>query len=399
MLSVKNKLTSVVVLDITWGGYGILRSLAPYNIPLIGLYPDASMPESKTRLCSRKHRFKDDEDVLALLTSLPELQSERPVLMLTTDAYVTFYMEHRELLDSLYLIDMPDTDLFDLLLDKEKFSDYALKHEIPIPKTLVIQKTSDLQQIADISRFPVIIKPSLKSRRWFEARLGKAVYIADAEEFIAVCNKALLYSENLIMQEWIVGNDSNVHYCLGYFGETGDVIALFTGYKLRQWPVGTGSTATTTIVDNKWVEKETKKVFKKLGLKGFGSMEFKRNNQDGRYYVTEPTVGRVNQQEYVSTLNGVNIPLIAYNHLTNTEIAAYPPKKLPVIYIDERVEIASACVHLKRELLNLSEWWKSLQGYRAYRFWTSKDPLVFFNFVPWQIWGVLRKIVSLVIRR
>ena len=395
----KNKLASVVVLDITYGGYGILRSLAPYNIPLIGLYSDSSMPESKTRLCTRKHQFKDEEALLALLTGLPELQSDRPVLMLTSDAHVTFYMEHRELLDPLYLIDMPDTELIDLLLDKEKFSAYAIEHEIPVPKTLVIHKNSDLQHIVDTYRFPVILKPSLKSRRWIEARLGKALHINDAKEFIAICNKALLYSENLIIQEWIVGNDSNVHYCLGYFGETGDIIALFTGYKLRQWPVGTGSTASTSIVENKWVEEETKKIFKKLGLKGFASMEFKRHNLDGRYYVTEPTVGRVNQQEYVATLNGVNIPLAAYNFITGTEIAAYPAKKLPVIYIDERVELASAFVHFKRKLLSFSEWWKSLQGYRAYRFWTSTDPLVFFFFVPKQIWDVLRKVVNLVIKR
>ena len=394
----KNKLTSVVVLDITYGGYGIIRSLAPYNIPLIGLYSDKLMPESKTRLCHRKHQFKDDEDLLTVLTRLPELQNERPVLMLTTDAYLTFYLENRELIDSLYLIDMPDTALIDLLLDKDKFSTFALEHEIQIPKTLVIQKTSDLKKIADSSRFPVILKPSLKTPLWMAARFGKALYIDDAEEFIAVCNKALLYCESLIIQEWIVGNDCNVHYCLGYFDETGDALALFTGYKLRQWPVGTGSTATTSIVDNKWIEEETKKVFKKLKLKGFASMEFKRHDMDGQFYVTEPTVGRINQQEYVATLNGVNLPLIAYNYMTGTEIVAEPPKKLPVIFIDERAEIASTFVHFKRKLLSVSEWWKSLHGNRAYRHWTFDDPLVSFGWVPKQIRDVLRKIVRLVTR-
>jgi len=398
---VKNKLTSVVVLDITYAGYGILRSLAPYGIPLIGLYSDAWMPESKTRLCSRKHQFKNDEDLLDLLTSLPELQTERPVLILTTDIYVTFYVEHRERLDSLYLIDMPDTALINLLLDKEKFYAYALENEILIPKTLVIHKTSDLQQIADTNRFPVILKPISPHARdlWLESDLLKVYYLADAEEFIAVCNETLLYSESLIMQEYIVGNDSEIEYCLGYFDERGDAIALFTGYKLRSFPVGTGCATSTSIVDNKWVEEETKKIFKKLKIKGFASMEFKRHNKDGRYYAIEPTAGRVDQQEYVPTLNGVNIPLAAYNYLTGMEIVAEPPKKLPVIFIDERVEIASACVHFKRKLLSLSEWWKSLQGNRAYRFWTSEDTIVFFCFVPKQIWDVLRKVVRLVIRR
>jgi predicted ATP-grasp superfamily ATP-dependent carboligase len=396
---VKNKLTTCVVLDISYGGYGILRSLTPYNIPLIGLYTDAFMPESYTRLCSRKYKFKDDEILLTLLTSLPELQNERPVLMLTSDAYVTFYMKHRELLDPLYLIDLPDNRLINLLLDKEKFAAYALEHEILIPDTIVIQKASDLQQIAKTRRFPVIIKPKSKSRLWLESGLGKALYIKDAEEFIAACSKALLYCENLIVQEWIVGNDSNVHYCLGYFGPAGDAIAIFTGYKIRQWPVGTGSTATTTIVDNKWVEEETKKIFKNLKLMGFASVEFKRNDSDGRYYVTEPTVGRVNQQEFVATLNDVNIPLAAYNYLAGMDIAMQASKNVPVIYIDEKAEIASAFVHFRRKLLSLSEWWKSLQGNRAYRMWNPNDPLVFCFLLPKLMWGVLFKIFKLFIER
>ncbi|EGV51524.1 ATP-grasp enzyme-like protein [endosymbiont of Riftia pachyptila (vent Ph05)] len=398
-MSVKNKLTSVVVLDINFAGYGILRSLAPYGIPLIGFYPDASVPEAKTRLCSRKYHFKDDEELLALLTSLPELQSERPVLMLTADAHVTFYIEHRELLDPLYLIDMPDAAMIDLLLDKEKFSAYALEHEILIPKTLVIDKTTDLQQVAASYRFPAILKPSSKSSLWRESGLAKAFHLADAEEFLSVCSMALSYSDSLIVQEWIAGNDSNVHYCLGYFGETGDDIVLFTGYKLRQWPVGTGSTATTVVVDNKWIEEETKKIFKKVGFKGFGSVEFKRHELDGHYYVMEPTAGRLNQQEYVATLNGVNIPLAAYNYITGMEIVAEPPKKLPVIYIDERAEIASTYVHFKRKLLSFAEWRKSLQGNRAYRYWTPKDPVVFFSFVLKHVGDVLRKVVSFIIRR
>ena len=394
-----DKLTPVVVLDITYAGHGILRSLAPYGIPLIGLYSDIMMPESKTRLCSRKYLFKDDKILLALLTRLPEQHGERPVLMLTSDAHVAFYLEHRELLDPLYRIDMPDTALVNLLLDKEKFSAFVLEHELLAPKTLLIQRSSDLELIAKSSRFPVIIKPSLKSHFWFKAGLGKAICISDAKDFIAVCNRALLFCEKLILQEWIDGKDTNLHYCLGYFGKTGDAIAIFTGYKFRQWPVGTGTLSTTSIVDNEWIAKETKKIFKKLGLKGFASMEFKRHDQDGRYYVIEPTAGRVDQQEYVATLNGVNIPLAAYNYLTDLKIAEKPPKKAPIIFIDERADIASAYVHFKRKLLTFSEWRKSLRGNRAYRLWTFEDPLVSLFFVPKQIWDVFRWIVKRIIKR
>ncbi len=377
----RNRLASVVVLDINFAGYGILRSLASYGIPLIGLYSDPSLPEARTRLCKQKYHFSDDAELLQRLTTLPELAYEKPVLMLTSDAYVTFYTEHRERLDALFLVDMPNTERVNLLLNKDQFSIYAEEHDILIPQTIAITPETDLEAVTRDFPFPAILKPAEKDERWRRSNLKKAFHIEDGQELLAICKKAQPYSDNLILQQWVPGRDSNVYYCLGYFDSNGDAIATFTGYKLRQWPVGTGSTATTTIASAPWVEKETKRIFKQLHYRGFGSIEFKRHDSDGKYYLMEPTVGRLNLQEYAATLNGVNIPLAAYNHLTNNDIAQQPPEKQPVIYINEWSEYKSARTHIRQNIISFSEWRRSLAGHRAYRYWNKEDPSVFFGFI------------------
>src|SRR4029077_557792 len=81
-----------------------------------------------------------------------------------------------------------------------------------------------------------------------------------------------------------------------------------------QWPPLVGGTA--SCVSAPAVRDElialTDAFFERVGFVGLGSMEYKRDIRDGRFYMVEPTVGRTDYQEEVATLNGVNIPYAAY---------------------------------------------------------------------------------------
>jgi D-aspartate ligase len=56
----------------------------------------------------------------------------------------------------------------------------------------------------------------------------------------------------------------------------------------------------------------TTQLIDRVNYQGLGSVEFKRCRKTGRFLIVEPTVGRTDWQEEISTLCGVNIPLIAY---------------------------------------------------------------------------------------
>jgi predicted ATP-grasp superfamily ATP-dependent carboligase len=61
----------------------------------------------------------------------------------------------------------------------------------------------------------------------------------------------------------------------------------------------------------------TARFFDAVNFVGIGSMEYKRDRRTGRYVMVEPTVGRTDYQEEVSTLNGVNVVRAAYRSLAN----------------------------------------------------------------------------------
>jgi len=372
-------LPTVVVLDIAFAGYGALRSLAEYNIPLIGFYNSRIIPERYTQLCQRKIYFKNSEELLLKLIHLSDELPQKPVLILTSDFYVEFYVEYRKILSDKYLINMPDDRTVDLLLDKNNFSKYAEDHQILIPKSFKIGSLENINKCITQLRFPIIIKPHKRTEEWMHSHFKKAYIVHNYNELISLYEKFSVVESNFIIQEYIEGNDDQIEYCLTYFSAASECLMSFTGKKLRQWPVGTGSTATTIPVKNEFIRKETERIFKSVKYVGFGSIEYKHDARDDKYYLMEPTVGRLNQQEYVATLSGYNIPLIGYCDLTGIYINPVEQKQTNIVYIDEIAELFSVCVHFKRKLMSVFNWVKSLKGHRYYRFANTKDKLVYWG--------------------
>src|SRR4029077_16877616 len=106
----------------------------------------------------------------------------------------------------------------------------------------------------------------------------------------------------------------------------------FVGRKICQWPVEEGGTASCMPAPDAAGElpEMTDGFFSAVGFVGVGSMEYKRDRRDGKFYMVEPTVGRTDYQEEVATLNGVNIPLAAYRAELGLNpiapVAAAPPR-------------------------------------------------------------------------
>ncbi|MBN1952332.1 MAG: hypothetical protein JW801_14120 [Bacteroidales bacterium] len=368
-----------IILDLKFSGYGIIRSLHPYKIPTIGFYNDRFIPEARTRLCERKYFYRNEEELLEKLLGLDILKDEKPVLFLTTDYYANFYAKHQELLQQKFLMNFPDRDKLEIMMDKHRFYEFAAKHNILVPKTLNIDDQTPESYVESNIRFPAILKPFLRQAAWKQHNLPKAFFLSNMDDYRQAFRKSIVADTHLLIQEWIPGKDFNVYYCLTYYDADSKPLAAFNGIKLRQWPVGTGSTASGAIAGDDWIEHETKRIFSLLNYRGLGSIEYKKSDSDGKYYLIEPTAGRTNQQEIITTMNGINIPLIAYNSLTDSDIKAIPPKKLPVIYVDELAEISSTLVHFARRLHTFREWRRSLKGKKEYRYWYKKDPGVFLS--------------------
>jgi predicted ATP-grasp superfamily ATP-dependent carboligase len=330
---------------------------------------------AKSRLVHKLITFSDNGELFDLLTEF-KAYKVKPVLFLTSDSYLLFIAENREHFQNIFNIIIPENATIDLLMKKSLFYDFALKNNILIPKTSRVIIGDNTVKSIEKLEFPIVIKPTYRKGSWDKAGFPKVFLCNNEKEYLESYRKAISVEKDLIVQEFIPGGDSDIYYCMTYYDGSSRCLGTFTGKKIRQWPVDYGTATSTTITDEEFVTSETIRVFNMLEYAGFGSIEYKKSQKDGKFYIMEATVGRLDQTEFVTTVHGVNLPLIGYGSQTNKTFQIRESNNKMIIYIDSYKELFSAIKHINRNDLTLSQWLKSLKGKKAYLHFYKKDPIV-----------------------
>lgn len=304
---------AVVVVGGGVNGLGVLRSLGRAGMPIVLLDTDLSEPTQKSRY-GRKIRAEalSGEPLIDTLLGLRPQFDRPPVLMLTQEASVETVSNERERLKEHFRFSMPPQNVMAALQHKIGFQDLAAGLNFPVPRAMRINRSTDWPALREL-QFPCVFKPVTKSAE-YGARFKKAYKVASADEVESLWKDIATVVDEMIVQEWIEGGDSDVYFCLQYRDATGRRRASFVGRKMCQWPPLVGGTASCIPAPEVTDELTalTDAFFDAVGFIGIGSMEYKRDPRDGRFYMVEPTVGRTDYQEEIASLNGVNIPLAAY---------------------------------------------------------------------------------------
>jgi predicted ATP-grasp superfamily ATP-dependent carboligase len=303
-----------VVVGINPTALGIVRSLHPHCSSITAIESNREEPGTHTRL-ARVHLLddlSDHETLMAELVDLARTFNERPVLFLSSDEHVVWAVRNREALAEHFRAILPSREVCDTLMYKDRFSELAAREGLPMPRSAFLPTQGLAGHIAESGlRYPVILKPANKAGAWELDGLDKAYIVRTPEEAGQVGGRAGRVVPALLAQEYLEGEDGQVYFCL-YLAAPGlGEPLLFCGRKLLQWPPLRGSTAACEPSEAPALEAFTRKLFGDLGVEGFASLEVKYDDR-GAFKIIEPTIGRVDLQSYVATLNGMNMPLAAY---------------------------------------------------------------------------------------
>ena len=330
----KNNLPAVIV----GGGLnalGIVRSLASHDVPLLVIGTDPRSPAMRSRYGKKLivPALEGAAFIQRLLNIAKDL-SGPAVLFLTEEKTVITVSEYRNAISGKFLIRMPAHDRLMALMQKDGFQNLAEAIHAPVPRTVRLQGFADLPRIEKLT-FPCVLKPNTKDYN-YGARFKKAYKISSPDEVAALYRQIEPVLADMVVQEWIEGTDAEIYFCLQYIGANGKRVSSFTGRKIRSWPLRIGGTASCTAAweFHEELSETTHAFFDKVGFSGMGSMEYKRDERDGRFYMVEPTVARTDFQEEVATLNGVNIPLAAYCYEAGLPTTSFHPEAVPVTWRD-----------------------------------------------------------------
>ena len=241
-----------------------------------------------------------------------------PILIGTKDDYVDLIIKSKDSLKDIFVIPYIDEDLKNKLMNKEEF--YALCEEMGVdyPKTKILSKSMEITDF-DLM-YPLIIKPTNPVLFWSDRFEGmEKVYKAkDKLEFERIIKLiySTYYDDNLIIQEYIEGEDTDIWTPTFYCDRNKRVKMMAMGRVLLEEHVPTAIGNDAAII-MQYVDEPMEKIkdfLEKIGFIGFCNCDMKYDKRDNKYKIFEVNV-RQGRSNYSVTAVCQNIAKILVDDL------------------------------------------------------------------------------------
>lgn len=360
----------VVGTDIT--GTTVARALAGAGIPVIGVDDKVRRYTGHSRAYSAVHVMPQgfrEPAVVAELEGIADQLPCRAALFLSMDHHVTIVGAHGQHLRERFAFELPASASVELLMDKQRFSEFAGQHHWPSPRTYVCNSAAEIVSRAGQATFPVLLKPRVKTPVFARHSEAKVYRCDTPEQLLEIYGMVGQWETGVIVQEWIPGGDDEVYFSFHYLSQGGEEIGSFEGRKLRQYPPLCGNTTAAVPVAQPRLRQQSLEILRAAGAAGFCSVEYKRDPRSDVFYITEPTIGRVNLQIGTAIANGVNLPLMAYRHLLKLPALAVSRPRRPRTWVHLSRDIASARHYISKGELTWGRYLASLLGPKSFAAW------------------------------
>ena len=253
-----------------------------------------------------------------------EHKDKKIILLGCGDNYVRQIIECRDELADNYIIPYINRELMERLIKKEEFYKMCEKYGILYPKTFIYSKDMNLNYTLDFD-FPMILKPS-NSVDYFahEFETQHKVYKIESKEELDKVIKQIYdagYSDTLIMQEFIPGDDTYMRVMTGYANKNGKVELMCLGHTMLEehTPHGIGNHAVVMTEYNPDLANKLKVFLEDIHYTGFFNFDIKYCEKDNTFRVFEINV-RQGRSNYYVTGAGYNLAkYIVEDYIYNKE--------------------------------------------------------------------------------
>lgn len=260
----------------------------------------------------------DDPEVLVstLLAFAKEHEGARLIAFGCTDDYASMLIHCGDRLRPVYIVPYIGPELFERLAYKASFYEDCDRHGILYPKTKIVSKDTDIEELLDEEKlgfsYPIIIKPSASAVYWHYPFDGmKKVYTAASKgeaEIIIRRIYASGYPEKIILQDMIPGDDSKMRVLTAYSDRNGKVRMMCLGHVLLEehTPKGLGNHCAIITEENRPLMEKFRKYLEDVGFVGYSNFDIKYDERDGTFRAFEINL-RLGRSNYYVTSAGCNV--------------------------------------------------------------------------------------------
>lgn len=326
------------------------------------------------RLCPNPDTDADGW-VRFMLDLAPSL-SQKPVLISSSDQFVSAIANHAAILGSHYVLS-PGVALQGLIADKQTQYDLAARHGMPMPLTRFVCSAGQVAEFSREARFPCLLKPT-HFRQWQRfpnghSLLNQKVAVATSEaQLLDHYRLASAANPNVILQEIIEGPDTAKRVYLSCYDRDGRRIANAMFKELRCDPLGFGpATVSEPVVDDE-TDQVCDSFLRSIGYIGICEIEMKRDTRDGRVKLIEANP-RLSGGGDAAPYAGVDLCWLHYLDLIGKSVVAVGPRPGAFRHIVLRADGRSVPAYLHAGIISWRDVFDSYRSPRAFFDLDSRD--------------------------
>lgn len=378
-LDITKKPLAVVTKQDCITGLQASRILAKYGIHVVGFADNPNNFCSRTKTCKQVIATNtSNEKLIDSLIAFGKNLDEKAVIIPCSDDSVYVISLHRKELKEFYNFILPQHEIIEMFMDKEKFYKYCQLHDFPIPATFLPKNKLDLKEIASNMNFPCIIKPPRGNKLWWQFFKEKVLKIHNPQELYKAYDECLKATDSPIVQQWIAGDDSHLFQCYQYYDRNSKPIINFSARKLRQWHIEAGDATLAEVIKDDTILQQSIQIYEGIKFLGIGALEMKKDINTGEYFIIEPNIGRPIIS--IGIVEAARIPLLytMYCDALGMPLPEYTRESYgKTKWISLNNDILASWFYHKRGELSFREWFDSVRDVNTFAVLSIRDPLPF----------------------
>ena len=240
---------------------------------------------------------------------------KEPVILIgCSDGYAQLISKHKDELKDVFVCPYVNYHEIRQLNNKENFYRVCDKYHLPYPKTQIITRKmyDNHEPIEQTFGYPVELKPA-NSVEWlgihFKGR-RKTFTVKSKPELKHIVYEIFShgYQSDLILQDFIPGDDSNMRVLNAYVDKYHKVRMMCLGHPLLEdcSPSAIGNYVAILPYYNKHIYDVIKRFLEAIKFTGYANFDLKYDQRDGSFKVFEINL-RQGRSSFFVTLNGYNL--------------------------------------------------------------------------------------------
>lgn len=300
------------------GAVAAARSLGRLGVPVYAVVEDRFTPMGLSRYLTGSFLWptcgaEESGALVAGLRRIGERLGRPAVALATDDVSADLLSGHRAELADMFLIPRIDAGLPSRLADKQGLYELCRRHAVHAPATVFPTSAAEVRQAIEQLGLPAVAKDCAPWERLLSPTIGGTKVLRDRADVRAL-EQAISRpgGSRILVQEYLPDDDRPSHRAPDWFvhmycDNQASPVLVFTGTKLRSWPVGGGFTTRGVATANPELAEATAELCRRIGYRGIGDLDWRYDRRRDRFALVDfnPRIGA--QAQVFRTTTGIDL--------------------------------------------------------------------------------------------